>query len=137
MAEQQTANASTQKTRGRREKLASAKDTAFERARTTVGDLQSNPVSVVVGGLAFGLIAGALIPRSEREKQVLQPVGKRLAEGAVAALAAAKETGKEQLTASVLGKDAAKEGVRKVFDSALNAAKEARDAASTTGAKVA
>ncbi len=106
-----------------RAKLTDVRDTAFERARTTVQGLESNPISVLVGGLAFGLVAGALIPRSEREKTALRPVGKRLAQGAVAAVAAAKETGKEHLSASVLGKDAAKAGVRAVLDSAVSAAR--------------
>ncbi|MES2338582.1 MAG: hypothetical protein V4537_10835 [Pseudomonadota bacterium] len=118
MAEQTSAQ------KGKREKIARARDTAFERARSTVEGLESNPVGVLVGGLAFGLIAGALIPRSDREKAALKPVGKRLAEGAVAAVAAAKETGKEHLNASVLSKDAAKQSARAIFDSALSAAKE-------------
>lgn len=109
---------------GRRATPDKARKGAFDRARTTVEGLELNPVGVLVGGLAFGLIAGALIPRSNREKSALKPVGKRLAEGAVAALSAAKETGKEQLSASMLSKDAAKESVRKVFDTALAAAKE-------------
>lgn len=104
-------------------KIVAAKDTALERVRTTVSGLEANPMGVLVGGLAVGIVAGALIPRSEREKAALAPIGKRLAEGATAALAAAKETGKEQLSASVLSKDAAKESARKVFDSAFQAAK--------------
>jgi hypothetical protein len=112
------------KPKSKRAKLEKARDTAFDRARNTVQGLESNPVGVLVGGLAFGLIAGALIPRSEREKSALQPVGKRLAEGAVAAVAAAKVTGKEHLNASVLSKDAAKQSARAIFDSAVSAAKE-------------
>ena len=113
------------KKQGRRAKIAEARDTAFDRARTTVQGLESNPVGVLVGGLAFGMIAGALIPRSDREKSALKPVGKRLAEGAVAAVVAARETGKEHLNASVLSKDAAKQSARAIFDSALSAAKDA------------
>lgn len=116
--------------KGKRAKLGKARDVAFDRARTTVQGLESNPVGVLVGGLAFGLIAGALIPRSEQEKRALKPVGKRIAEGAVAAVAAAKATGKEQLSTSVLTKDAAKESARKIFDSALQAAKEKKPAGS-------
>lgn len=109
--------------KGQRAKLKAARDTALDRARATVTTLEANPVGVLVGGLAFGLVAGALIPRSDREKKALAPVGKRLAEGAVAALAAAKETGKEQLSGTMMSRDAATESARKVFDSALQAAK--------------
>ena len=120
MAEQ-----TNQANKPQRNKTEKARDTAFERARSTVQGLESNPVGILVGGLAVGLIAGAFVPRSEREKDALRPVGKRLAEGAAAAVAAAKETGKEHLNASVLGGDAAKQSARAVFDSALAAAKGA------------
>lgn len=113
--------------KGKRDAIKTAADTAFDRARATVQGLEANPVGVLVGGLAVGLIAGAFVPRSEQEKKALRPVGKRLAEGAVAAAAAAKETGREQLSAAVLGRDAAKESARKVFDSALQAAKGPKD----------
>lgn len=132
MAEQTNAPNAKPKPRSRRAKLADVKDSAFDRARSTVEGLESNPVGVLVGGLAFGLIAGALIPRTESEKKVLKPVGKRLAQGAAAAVAAAKETGKEHLNASVLSRDAATASMRAVFDSALNAAKGASGKTDTT-----
>lgn len=119
MAENTTAPAKPSK----RASLSSVRDTAADRARTAVQGLEANPIGVLVGGLAVGLIAGVVIPRSEQEKRALKPVGKRLAEGAVAAVAAAKTTGKEQLSGAVLGRDAAKESARKVFESAVSAAR--------------
>lgn len=113
----------TQTRKPQRTKIEQARDTAFEKAKSTVQGLESNPVGVLVGGLAVGLIAGAVVPRSEREKAALRPMGKRLAEGASAAVAAAKETGKEHLNASLLSADTAKQSARAVFDSALAAAK--------------
>jgi CelD/BcsL family acetyltransferase involved in cellulose biosynthesis len=107
----------------------STRSTQFrDAARSTVEALESNPVAVVAGGIAVGLIAGALIPRGEREKEVLRPVGQRVADGAKAAFAAAKETGKEQFSGAVMGKDAAKDGARKVLESALGAARGAKSA---------
>ncbi|HET9511656.1 MAG TPA: hypothetical protein VFO80_10960, partial [Sphingomonas sp.] len=100
----------------KRAKLADAREAAFDRAKSAVQGLESNPVGVLVGGLTVGLIAGALIPRGAQEKKLLGTVGKRLAEGATAALVAARQTGKEQLSSAVLGRDAAKESARKVFD---------------------
>ncbi|HWK36311.1 MAG TPA: hypothetical protein VNR91_08655 [Sphingomonas sp.] len=92
-------------------------------ARATVEALEANPVAVIAGGLAVGLIAGALVPRGEREKQVLKPVGRRIADGAKAAVVAARETGKAQLSASLSGADAARDGARKVLESAIDAAR--------------
>jgi hypothetical protein len=118
--------------KGKRDKLKERGGAALESARSTVQSLEANPLGILVGGLAAGLVAGALIPRSEREKKALAPVGKKLAEGAVAALAAAKETGKEQLSAGVLSRDAAKESARKVFSSALDAAKAGKSQSTDT-----
>lgn len=78
---------------------------ATDRARTTASDAsrraaqaaEANPLGVVAGGLALGAIAGALLPRSEKEKQLLAPVGRKLGEGARAAVAAAKEAGRSEL----------------------------------------
>jgi len=112
------------KKKGNKDKLTEARDAAYGRAKSAVQGLEANPIGLLVGGVAVGLIAGAFVPRSDRERTALRPVGKRLAEGAVAALAAAKETGREQLSTSMLGKDAAKESARKVFDSVVTAAKE-------------
>ncbi|MBN2972044.1 hypothetical protein JW805_08440 [Roseomonas aeriglobus] len=116
----------------KRAKLADAREAAFDRAKSAVQGLESNPVGVLVGGLTVGLIAGALIPRSAQEKKLLGTVGKRLAEGASAALVAARETGKEQLSGAVLGRDAARESARKVFDSALTAARTGKTKAEDT-----
>lgn len=128
MAEPTTPTNTASSKHKRHAKRADAGNTAFERARATVQGLESNPVGVLVGGLAVGLIAGALIPRSERETRALSSVGKRIAEGATAALTAAKAAGKEQLSANMLTRDAAKEGVRKIFDSAISAAKDSHTA---------
>lgn len=107
----------------KRASIKDATDTAFDRARSTVKGLESNPIGVLVGGLAVGLLAGAFVPRSQQEKKALKGVGKTLAEGATAAFAAAKETGKQQLSGSVLSRDAATDSARKVFESAVEAVK--------------
>ena len=97
-----------------------------EGARSTAAEaIATNPLAVLAGGLAVGVVAGALIPRGERERAALDPIGRRLSEGAAAALAATKETGKERLTASLFSKDVAQESAQKIFQSAVTAAKEA------------
>lgn len=107
------------------DRIGDAREAASDVATRAADAIEANPLVALAGGIAAGLVAGALIPRSEREKAALQPVGRRLAEGATAAMAAAKATGKEHLTASVMSRDAAKEGARRVLDSALSAAKDA------------
>ncbi|UIJ43666.1 hypothetical protein LZK98_11245 [Sphingomonas cannabina] len=101
----------------------SATSRLSDSARGAVEAIEANPVAAVAGGLAIGLVIGALIPRGTREKEALRPVGKRIAEGAKAAVAAARETGKEQLDTATASRDAAKEGIRKVLESAVGAAR--------------
>lgn len=104
-------------------KISDARDAASEYAHRAAEVVESNPVAVVAGGLVAGIVAGALIPRSDREREALAPLGKKIADGAQAAVQAARETGKAQLTASLLSPDAAKESARAVFDSAVQAVK--------------
>lgn len=98
---------------------------AREAAHRAKAAIETNPLGLLAGGLAAGLVAGALVPRSERERQALGSLGARLAEGAIAAGAAAKQSGKEQLSAALFSRDGAREGVAKVMESAVTAAKEA------------
>lgn len=115
------------------QKLQGVKSSAGDTAQRASQAIETNPLAVLAGGLVAGIAAGALIPRSERERQALAPVGRRLAEGAVAALAAAKDTGKDRLNASILSRDVAAESAKQVFGSALAAAKEATTKPSAGG----
>ncbi|MBA4761151.1 hypothetical protein [Sphingomonas sp.] len=92
---------------------------------STVEGLAKNPIALVAGGVALGAVIGALIPRPQQEKDLLAPVGKRLAEGATAAAAAAREAGKAEIDAILPQRDAAKEQIGKIIGSAFTAAKEA------------
>ncbi len=90
--------------------------------------IEKNPLAIVAGGVALGVVIGALVPRLQKEKELLAPVGKRIAEGATAAAAAAREAGKAEIDAILPQRDAAKEQIGKIIGSAFSAAK---DAAST------
>lgn len=116
------ANAKSDQSHGRFDAQKAKAHDATVRAKEAI---ETNPLGLLAGGLAVGLVAGALVPRSEREKQALDALGRRLAEGAVAAAAAAKQSGKEQLSAALFSRDGAREGVAKVMESAVTAAKDA------------
>lgn len=102
---------------------------------------EANPLGVVAGGLALGAIAGALLPRSDKEKQLLAPVGKKLGEGARAAIAAAKEAGRSELETRGFTAEAGREqaknligGLGKALSTAGTAGvKAARGQAETSG----
>lgn len=117
-----------------RSRVSDAYGTARERAssaysttRQSASDgLDTAPLAALAGGLALGVIAGALLPRTRREAELLGPVGRRVNETAREAFYAAREAGKEQIG---LNKDAAKSQVQSLLDKATTAAKTAGEAA--------
>ena len=116
-----------------REKAGDTYAAALERAtaatKATSDGVHANPVAALIGGLAVGVIAGVLLPRSEREATLLAPVGSRLIDLAKLAVVAAKDAGLGALGDAGISREAAKEQVDKLLDTALGAAKAASGAA--------
>lgn len=109
-------------------------DTAQAAARRTAEGIESNPLAVIAGGIAVGVLAGALLPRTERETEMLGPVGKRLTQGATAAARAARDAGTAELMANGISRDAARAQVGKLIDGVMTAVKTAGDAATKAAA---
>ena len=107
----------------------SARDTAST-ARTRAADgIDESPIAAVIGGIAIGVLLGALLPRSQREVETLAPIGDKLATLAKNALAAAKDAGQDTLDELGINKDTAREQVNKLIDGAGKAASSAGSAA--------
>jgi len=111
-----------------------AKHVATDAARRTVDAVEHNPLAIVAGGLAIGALAGALIPRSEKEKELLAPLGRTLGERARGAIQAARDAGAGELQNAGLSKDAAKDQVKSLFQGIAKAASTAGSAAVKTAA---
>jgi hypothetical protein len=109
--------------------LDTTRDTAREAVRRTAQGIEANPLAVLVGGVALGVLAGAVIPRTEQEGKLLGPVGKRLTDTAAGAAQAAKEAGKAELDALGLNKEAARDQVGKLLDGVVKALSSAGSAA--------
>jgi len=109
--------------------LHTASDTVSQAAARATAKAESNPLALLVGGAAVGALAGALIPRSAREKALLKPVGQRLGAVAAAALVAAKDAGRAELDARGLTPDGAKQKARGLFKDIGEAARTAGSAA--------
>ena len=109
--------------------LDTTRQTARDAARRTAEGIEANPISVLVGGVALGVLAGALIPRTEQESKLLAPVGKRLTDTATGAAQAARDAGKAELDSLGLNKDAARVQVGKVIDGVIKALSSAGAAA--------
>lgn len=99
---------------------------------------EANPLAVVAGGIAIGLAAGALLPRTKRETQLLGSMGRRIHSAAAGAAEAAKDAAKAELGSFPLSKQAARAQVNKLLDQvgkAMSAGGEAALAAQNEAPK--
>lgn len=104
-------------------------DGARDAAARAAKSIDSNPLPVLAGGLAIGVLAGALIPRSEREQALLAPVGKRIKDTTGGAMHAAKEAGVQEFGALGLSKTALNDSAGKLVGNILKALATAGTAA--------
>ncbi|WP_380879162.1 hypothetical protein ACFB49_20710 [Sphingomonas sp. DBB INV C78] len=111
------------------EALQTARGKAAEAKSATAEGIENNPVTALVAGIAVGAVIGALLPRSEREKAALAPIGGKLNEAAHTAIAAAKAAGQEKLDELGINKDAASKQVSKLMQAVTKTAGAAGTAA--------
>jgi hypothetical protein len=91
--------------------------------------LTENPYVLVAGGVALGVLIGMLIPRSQKERELLQGTGRQLADRVTGTVQAVKDAGKAEIDALLPSRDDAKERVGALFGNLVDAAKGAADAA--------
>lgn len=115
------------------EAMEDTRDKARDAAHQAGGFIQGSPLGALAGGLAIGALVGALVPRGEREKELLAPVGKRVGTAALAAIAAAKQAGHNELGELGLTKEAAREQAKSLFQGVVKAASHAGTAAAQAG----
>jgi hypothetical protein len=97
-----------------------ARGSARDAGRRAVQGIEANPVAAVVGGLALGALAAALLPKTRREEELLGSVGRRINDTAKEAARAAREAGREQLDSLNL-RDAVRGKLDTFTDSAVDA----------------
>lgn len=61
------------------------------------GTVDKAPLVALAGAAVVGAVAGALLPRNDRETELLGPVGSKLGKAAGEAVKAAREAGKQEL----------------------------------------
>jgi ElaB/YqjD/DUF883 family membrane-anchored ribosome-binding protein len=119
-----------------REKAGEAYGTAREKAssarQATATGIDDNPVAALLGGIALGVLVGALLPRTRTEESALGPIAGKLAETAKAAALAARDAGKQTLDEMGVNSDNARDQVEKLVDTAVKAATSAGTAAADT-----
>jgi len=111
------------------DRVAAAYAAAREKTGQAGEKIEANPLAALLGGIAIGAIAGALIPRLAKEKELLAPLGEKIGEAARAALDAGKSAGSEALEEAGLSSDQIRAQVSKLVEQALKAASEAGTAA--------
>jgi hypothetical protein len=109
--------------------LDTGKGAAREAVRRTAEGIEANPLAVLVGGVAIGVLAGTLVPRTEQEGKLLGPIGKRINDTASGAAQAARDAGKAELDSLGLNKEAARDQVGKLLDGVAKAISTAGAAA--------
>lgn len=116
-----------------RERTSDAYGTAREKAsqakRATADGIEGNPLAALIGGIAAGVLVGALLPRTKREEEALGPIANKLTEAARTAAAAARDAGKQTLDEMGVNREAARGQVEKLVDTAVKAASSAGTAA--------
>lgn len=125
-----SADAAVATSKAKAAKAATAtKASAQKAAKTTVDSVEKNPIVALLGGLAVGAIAAALLPRTKREDDLVGTVGKSVRNKASTAAKAARDTAKEQLDTLGVNADAAKETFRDIASKIGTAASSATSAA--------
>ncbi len=109
-----------------------AKSKARAAASSTSDSLEKNPLSALIGGIAIGAIAAALVPKTRQEAKILGAAGVKIRQTAIAAAKAARSAGKEQLDTLGLNGSAARDTIRDVIEKIGQAAVSASKAAGET-----
>ncbi len=100
----------------------SARASASAAGKKAGASLSDAPMIALAGGLAAGALIAALLPRTDREKQLLGPVGEKLTDGARAAVDAAKSAGREGISGLGLTGERGSEVVKSIIQEASDAA---------------
>jgi hypothetical protein len=111
------------------DRVTAAYSAARDKAGNAAGEIGANPLAALIGGLAIGAIAGVLLPRLEKEKELLAPLGERINDAARAAIDAGKTAGKDALGEGGLTGDALRGQVNRLVEQAISAAGAAGTAA--------
>jgi ElaB/YqjD/DUF883 family membrane-anchored ribosome-binding protein len=80
-----------------RASFSGVRERAADVGRRTGEEIAANPMAAVAGGLAVGALVAALLPRTEREAQLLGGVGGRINDAAREAARSAADAGRAQV----------------------------------------
>ncbi len=111
------------------EATAATRAATAKAAQKTVEGVEHSPLIAVLGGIAIGAIAAALLPKTRHENNMLGKAGDKVRDVATNAANAARDTAKDQLDTLGVTADAAKGQLRDLVDKIGKAANSATSAA--------
>lgn len=109
-----------------------ARDRVSDAARRTSDGIDSNPVGALVGGLAIGALLAAVLPKTQREEEMLGTYGRKINDRAREAARAAKEAGMTKLDELGYNRETAKQKVQSLRGDAKEVANAAAKRAKAT-----
>lgn len=77
--------------------FAGVRERAADAGRRTGEEINANPMAAVAGGFALGALVAAVLPRSERETELLGGVGTKINDAAREATRTAVDAGRQQV----------------------------------------
>jgi ElaB/YqjD/DUF883 family membrane-anchored ribosome-binding protein len=126
----QAAHSAVERTKDGLEQAKGKVNDAYASGREKAAEgFDSNPLAVLLGGIAIGAALGALLPRTEREAKALGAVGEKVRGAAGEAIEAAKGAGRDKLDELGLSREHARETMKSLLDGAIAAAGSAGAAA--------
>ena len=102
-----------------------AREGAVRARRRSAEEIDANPVAALAGGLAFGAILAALLPRTRRENAALGALGGRINDSAREAVFAARDAGREKLDELGLSREGVRQKLADIASTAGTAMKVA------------
>ncbi len=113
------------------ELMGSARDTATQARQRTADGIDASPVAALLGGLALGALAAAVLPRTRKEDEMFGDIGGRINDTARDAAQAAKEAGRGKLDEMGINKDAAIDKAKELAQQAAGVVRETAGAAAS------
>lgn len=110
---------------------------AYEQARDNMSDagrkakdsLADAPLLALAGGIAAGAIIAALLPRTDRETELVRPTAKRIKSTVKSAADAARETGTAALKDVGISREKGEQTLRTLLQGVGEAARASAEAA--------
>lgn len=107
----------------------SARDNLADGGRKVRDTLGEAPLIALAGGIAAGALLAALLPRTERETELVKPTARKVRDTARAAYDAAREAGSARLDEAGISREKGKATFQELIDKVADAAKASAGAA--------